>query len=144
MHSSIFTYIIVDSLSQPFAKQANRHTRLSTAVMAMAKFQEKMKDKTREELVEICFQALLEVKVAREGELIGPTPASATGSFKKKLENKPREEIVTLCFDALKERQQLQKEASRGGQTGQRKRKVPEAEEAEDKLTKLDEKLMQT
>ena len=105
-----------------------------------------MQNKTREELVEVCFQALLEVKVAR-GELISPTAASATESFKKKLENKPREELVTMCFDALKERQALQQQNKRKvlgaeltdegehkkpaphatrdeGQTGQRKRRV--------------------
>ena len=86
--------------------------------MSKANFEQKVQDKTREELVEVCFQSLLEVKVAR-GELIGPTAASATESFKKKLENKPREELVTMCVDALKERQASQQ---------QNKRKVPEAE----------------
>ena len=94
----------------------------------------------------MCFQAQLEVKVAR-GELISPRTASATESFKKKLENKPRKELVTMCFDALKERQALQQQNKRKaleaeltdegehkkpaphatrdeGQTGQRKRRV--------------------
>ncbi len=111
-------FVIVNGLSQPFAKPNCRHTRPNAAAMAMAKFEERVQNKRRDELVELCFQALFDVKVAR-GELTGPPPASATESFKKKLENKTREEMVTMCFDALKERQASQR---------QNKRKVPEDE----------------
>ena len=55
--------------------------------MAIARFEEKMKDKTRDELLELCFQALLEaklVKLAQKGELAPQRPASAPEGFKKK------------------------------------------------------------
>ena len=73
--------------------------------MATAAFREKVKDKTHEQLVEICFQASLEtmIRVAvKTGQQVPERRALATDRFKQKVANKTREELIDLCFEACR------------------------------------------
>ena len=92
--------------------------------MATAAFREKVKDKTHEQLVEICFQASLEtmIRVAvKTGQQVPERRALATDRFKQKVANKTREELIDLCFEACRKMK-----LDENSDEQPRKRKAPE------------------
>ncbi len=96
--------------------------------MATAAFAEKVKDKTREVLVEACFQVQLELRILkaqRTGEQAPQRLAFATEKFKGKLENKAREVIISLYLQACKEIDDM-KRAEESEPPPQKKRKEAE------------------
>ena len=93
--------------------------------MATAAFREKVKDKTHEQLVEICFQASLETMIrtaVKTGQQVPERRALATDRFKQKVTNKTREEMIDLCFEACRK---MKLDENSGEQP--RKRKAPES-----------------
>ena len=81
--------------------------------MATATVAEELKGKTREELVEACFQVHLEVKILKAqktGEQPPQRLAFATEKFKGKFEKKAREVIIRMYLQACKEIDDMKKE----------------------------------
>ena len=73
--------------------------------MATATIAEELKDKTREELLEACFQVQLELRILKAqkaGEQAPERLAFATEKFKGKLDNTAREEIIRWYSQACK------------------------------------------
>ena len=81
--------------------------------MATATIAEELKDKTREELLEACFQVQLELRILKAqkaGEQAPERLAFATEKFKGKFEKKAREVIICMYLEACKEIDDMRKE----------------------------------
>jgi len=80
--------------------------------MATATIAEELKDKTREELLEACFQVQLELRILKAqkaGEQAPERLAFATEKFKQKFEKKAREVIICMYLEACKEIDDMKK-----------------------------------